>query len=836
MERRPAYAPPPEPTAEPAGPADHTPPAGFADYWEDWARVPSAAAPVRTGRLADWLRQAVQRTDVLTRLRDAAWRSLDTARAGRDAESRALADLAVSGRESYRQFVSLRPTDEMVFAALQAVAPGLAPGPARDAVRRVLDRAYQVCWALRGPAASRRFDGSVRRGLGWIALSGEDDAPHAPVNIPSTTDVQGELTVTVPRVRQAVAVRAALKLAPAGAAPAPVPGFPTRAIPGNDELQRLLSDRRSAGYDRLVLFIHGLGSRLEESDRFKDLMLAKLRDRGLRCAVLSVDLPGFGYSTRLDLDALVADRPRPGGRHGFWINDVAQSNFPLLGYYRDVLLTLAQQIPGGIQHVVGGSLGGNLGLWLAADARMFTTLPDPLGLAARSGLRAVASWSPASVWDSYELSRAAPHDTWDAPMEMEVNAGKDAAKTRPLSRMTKPETPDLRLTDFFHLMQRGEPGSGIAGTSGWGYPPTRSNLVLQSELYGGAYRRTFWTCAYEQVTFSHRGPLSVAREWPFRTIRRPLLLLGGARDIGGGLATDFKLRRVTNIYDNVEYITDQSPDVPGKRLLLRDTGHSISDERPDHLSTEVASFFAGAEAVPVWSKVPGQARDIAIGAGGSVWIVGESQYPGADPGNGSLARWTGSAWHTEPGWGTRIAVDASGGRWVVNSRGHIYSPSGWMGEHAGGRDIGVGADGSVWVVGTDVPSPGNGGIHRWLGDGRWMGQPGQFGTRIAVGPAGEWVVVNSLGHIHDASGRRVGGTGATARDVAIGANGALWVIGTDPEPGADGNFGVHRLDRATGTFRKFDGYGVAIAVDTIGRPWVVRANGDILRMENALPG
>ncbi len=51
------------------------------------------------------------------------------------------------------------------------------------AVQQALTRAYQVAWALRRPDLPESFQ--LRQTLGWIAVSGEDDAPTRPVNVPS---------------------------------------------------------------------------------------------------------------------------------------------------------------------------------------------------------------------------------------------------------------------------------------------------------------------------------------------------------------------------------------------------------------------------------------------------------------------------------------------------------------------------------------------------------------------------------------------------------------------------------------------------------------------------
>jgi hypothetical protein len=51
----------------------------------------------------------------------------------------------------------------------------------QTAAGKVLDTAYSALWAIRANGANWR---AYRRQLGWIAVSGEDDLPHRPANIP----------------------------------------------------------------------------------------------------------------------------------------------------------------------------------------------------------------------------------------------------------------------------------------------------------------------------------------------------------------------------------------------------------------------------------------------------------------------------------------------------------------------------------------------------------------------------------------------------------------------------------------------------------------------------
>jgi pimeloyl-ACP methyl ester carboxylesterase len=565
VERQDAYLPPPEGIST-GGDPEYAPPPEFVDYW-DWTKIKDNATGVRTGRLASWLREAAGTRDPREILRKAVVARFQPTTNDAIAESQALADLSVTGRAAFTAFAAAPPRDDELLALARPDLVGIAEPPIRDAVRAVLDRAYTVAWALRGSPSQRA---ALRPPLGWIALSSEDDPPHAPTNVPASRDHMGELTMRIGQSGLQVTLRATLML-PAGA-PDPLPGITLRTIPAPTAFADALSDRAVAGYDELFLFVHGLASRTEESDRFKRFVVEMGAARARRYAVLSVDMPGMGYSSRIDIDALVAQRAR--GQHGFALPNGVGSNFPLLGLYRDTLVEICNTVPGGVQYVMGGSLGGNMTLWLAAEP-MFTDLAPPRS--EPSSVHSFLSWSPASIWESYERSRDVPEGNGT-----HVDVGKNQAKKRAWARMREAEGDDTRY-QFFELMQRGEALLGVHAFSAWGYPPTKEGLLLQSELYSEFYRRVFWTAAYEQVTFSHQEPLTPSRQWPFKTIRKPLLLASGARDVGGS--------GVMDIYNQVVFVTNAVPDVPGRRLLMRETGHSISDERPRHLAEQIVDFL-----------------------------------------------------------------------------------------------------------------------------------------------------------------------------------------------------------------------------------------------------
>ena len=216
---------------------------------------------------------------------------------------------------------------------------------------------------------------------------------------------------------------------------------------------------------------------------------------------------------------------------------------------------------------------------------------------------------------------------------------------------------------------------------------------------------------------------------------------------------------------------------------------------------------------PTFIGLPGSATNIADGASGSAWVVGTTAVPG---GHG-IYHWTGHAWAPVPGGAVAVAVGPDASPWVVNSAHQIFhrTASGWLRYPGAATDIAVGANGSVWVVGTNAV-PGGHGIYHWTGQ-RWARS-----RRAAPSPsrlartASPWVV-NS--RTRSSTGRRPAGPlPGAATDIAVGANGSVWVVGTNAVPGGHGIY--HWTGRA---WAAVPGGAVTIAVDPHGNPWVTNA-------------
>ena len=139
----------------------------------------------------------------------------------------------------------------------------------------------------------------------------------------------------------------------------------------------------------------------------------------------------------------------------------------------------------------------------------------------------------------------------------------------------------------------------------------------------------------------------------------------------------------------------------------------------------------------------------------------------------------------------------------------------------------MGADGSVWVIGAD-PQPGGFGIYRLAGGLAWTKVPGGA-VRIAVDPQGNAWVTNALQQIYRFNGAGFEIMFGLARDIGIGADGSVWVIGADPQRGG---FGIYRLNGG-GNWENVPGGARRIAVDPQGNAWVTNALRQIYRFNGS---
>ena len=183
---------------------------------------------------------------------------------------------------------------------------------------------------------------------------------------------------------------------------------------------------------------------------------------------------------------------------------------------------------------------------------------------------------------------------------------------------------------------------------------------------------------------------------------------------------------------------------------------------------------------------------------------------------------------TVGGWGTDIAVAPNGDIWIINSGREIWRHSAgrWDRMPGAAKHIDIGPGGSVFIIGTDadVPAP-NGRVYRWSGS-RWE-RFGGYGTRIAVGPSDHPWLVNDGNEVWHHDGRWEKLAGASARDIDVGQDGSVYLIGT---VGTAPTGGIYRW---TGSEMRSEGHsGNRIIVDPEGNPWTIAEGGAIWRRQN----
>lgn len=229
-----------------------------------------------------------------------------------------------------------------------------------------------------------------------------------------------------------------------------------------------------------------------------------------------------------------------------------------------------------------------------------------------------------------------------------------------------------------------------------------------------------------------------------------------------------------------------------------------------------------------WELMPGLASDIGTGADGSVWIVVQT-VPG---GSSNIRKWNGTGWIEMPGtpWPAwHIDVDPLGTPWVVDMIHNIWrwNGTGWTQMPGAALDIGIGGTASapsVWVIGTSSV-PGGHSVHRWNGSS-WVLAPGQGGVKIDVNELGEAVVTNTSREIWKRSISGWTPLPGQARDITVGADGALWILGHRE---ASGGYSIHQYKAGTNYFIPWSGFGAVISAGGGGKPWIINEFGNIYR-------
>jgi pimeloyl-ACP methyl ester carboxylesterase len=309
------------------------------------------------GRLRAELRLAAAGAQPLTSLRLAAYEFA----AGNIEMGKAYADLSVTGHRAFDEFKKA-PPNESFCQSLRGSRPAQNENELLEGCRKALDRAYAVANYLRTgqrgdtPAEKTRKT-RERLELGWIAVSGEDDSPHRPVNAPSSDFPQFNIDVDAeaPLVSGAKTVKVRTRYV--------IAQSPTSGTGGSA----------------------------------KNLV------------VISLDLPSSGYTENLDYED-VSPLSEIGAPKAL-IDFQATGKTPLLDFIETFIVRfsekLRQEVPisNNFKAVMGGSLGGNMTFRLGRRSDV-PWLPKFI------------VWSPASIWQSLGegsdiLKHQGPRGAWE---------------------------------------------------------------------------------------------------------------------------------------------------------------------------------------------------------------------------------------------------------------------------------------------------------------------------------------------------------------------------------------------------------------------------------------
>lgn len=504
---------------------------------------------------------------------------------------KAYADLSVTGRRAFDQFRGGLPGEDFCQSrALQppqcagAAASGYTPGRATAAgCREALDRAYSVANYLRiGQAHHTKKE--WRDSLGWIAVSGEDDQPHRPVNVPSSVYPQYDIEVEV----------AGTSLIPSGA-----PGHggvdvrhQALVTPVRIATRFTIAEWRNAPFIRpdsrgriptrywkllpdpaptidpdaeVLLYIHGMDSRAEEADRLTEALFARMGEqkRSKPLVVIAMDLPTSGYATNLDYERFsrMEDFAFSDGALGLKLT----GRFAVLAFIEEYIVrfmdALEAKIPtvkSRVKSAMGGSLGGSMSFRLGRNH----DLP---------WLPAVVAWSPASVWDPY--IGFVVRDPW--------------AKASDRSNVADASRREFFKSAFDRSYKHPLPGPPQSETwSSTSWPCHASSIAAarldRHETYDENFRAWRWRLGAEQLAYSHRSAdtaLGVSKR--FLANLKPMLLMCGKEDDFDGV----------KICSNTMQVATEMTATPGRAVFFERTGHAIDQERPNELARLVDEFL-----------------------------------------------------------------------------------------------------------------------------------------------------------------------------------------------------------------------------------------------------
>jgi pimeloyl-ACP methyl ester carboxylesterase len=494
----------------------------------------------------------------------------------------ALAQLAVTGRNAFKDFEAWHPQDADLVQYVRQANPGMNFNAAtlQAAAAKVLDAAYTTLWAIRANDADWR---AYRRNLGWIAVSSEDDLPHRPVNTFTAPYPQYDVSFDIPGVSGPIHVVTRYMVASSSPAPFPSDGRYSEHLDRDPAPRTIPLDGHPTipPQNKIFIYIHGGGSRLEEAVSLADQLIQAAARKGVPYTVISLDLTNSGLSSPFD-HTLVANagpggglgsyKPPPGDPNKPIPNPPLTYGYPLMDTEEQYILNFIDAIDrqignvkGRIDGLGGGSLGGNMSYRLARRADTYPYL------------RNIVSWSVTCMQGAQD------------PNIVGHLGGL-------IGKYNEAEQPGTRHDFFDNLYNKPLLPVGILPPQpqlwyrdDWSCKPSyiEHSKFDRYEYYTPEFRRWTYRLNYEMTIYSFQeGDLYAPNkaEGPprYQTVNARMLLASGDRDEHDPFYT---------LYGSTVNVAGKMTNTHGSTLFMKDTGHSIHDERPAFFAAQIVDFL-----------------------------------------------------------------------------------------------------------------------------------------------------------------------------------------------------------------------------------------------------
>jgi len=503
--------------------------------------------------------------------------------------------LLASGGKSYAWFQANATEQISIFTNFLQTVAQISSSEAQPIIQQTIDDINAAASVLYAPVVNV----ANRKALGWIPVSAEDDPPTRPINVPTMPYPQADLTITVNNIQVRTRYMVASTLP-----------IETAHIPSTGEV---------------MVFIHGHMSKIEEASDFAPQLLAAANAVNRPLTLVMFDQPSCGYSSMVDhslLDPGVLGSPdgQAPGQPGSLFNVAVTKAVHSLSAVKFIeahitafvnALDNKYSIANRMTAFVGGSLGGHMGVRFACAGGAW-----PLS---------VVAWSPASMWSRDSLGpitiTQAILDGSLSNLVTETTSFTDPVRANYFSTVFDQPTFAANSSLVFGLAVLTGGFSLLAGTGNvppqplmWyrapdsnsphAVPPQTddwpckaayiaNSRIERQEIYNRLFRDWHWRVAAEMCYFNFLDEHPVDGGQPYyNRISRPLLLMAGVDDN----------YQYVQIHDCCGNFAQSSTSRFLQANGVKTTGHSIHNERPAFLASQVLAFAPKSAAVQPPSK------------------------------------------------------------------------------------------------------------------------------------------------------------------------------------------------------------------------------------------